>query len=107
MLFSDIIATIMVQAEARNKSHLAGILDAVGWLVSMVVTFETVTALQGHNMGLKIGVIIFVTAANYIGTLIGTKLGQRWVKADDSPSLASLTQEVRELQSISRHPNTP
>src|SRR5579883_591510 len=82
MLAQDIIAVPLTQAEARNRAHLAGLLDTVGWLVAIATTSISVTTLLGHNIARKVAVIVAVSAANYIGTVIGTKLGKRFVKTD-------------------------
>lgn len=80
MLVQDIISVPLTQAEARNRAHLAGILDTIGWLVAMTTTFISVDTLQGHDVATKVWVIVIVSAANYFGTLIGTKIGKRYVK---------------------------
>lgn len=82
MLLQDIIAVPLTQAEARNRAHLAGVLDTVGWLVAITTTFLSVNTLSGHDTPRKIGVIVGVSGANYIGTVLGTRIGKRWVKDD-------------------------
>jgi hypothetical protein len=84
MLVQDLIAVPLVQAEARNRAHLAGLLDTVGWLVAIFTTFISVDTLQGHNTADKVAVVVLVSLANYTGTLLGTKLGRRFVKEDAS-----------------------
>jgi hypothetical protein len=80
MLAQDMISVLLVQAEARNRAHLAGICDAIGWGLAIATTTISVTALQGHSLGLKIAVVLAVSASNYIGTLLGVRIGKRWVK---------------------------
>ncbi len=95
MLAQDIIAVPLTQAEARNRAHLAGILDTLGWLVAITTTFISVDALQGHNTAEKVWVIVLVSGANYIGTLIGTKVGARFVHEDAT----KLAERVSALES--------
>ncbi len=77
MLAQDVIAAPLAQAEARNRAHLAGLLDTAGWLVAIATTTISVTELQGHSLTRKVAVIGAVSAANYVGTVVGTKLGRR------------------------------
>ena len=53
MLVQNVLAVFLVQAEARNRALLAGLLDCLMWPAGMVTTTITVTALQGHHAGLK------------------------------------------------------
>jgi hypothetical protein len=80
MVFQDVLAVMMVQAEARDRGWLAGILDAVGWGFAIATTTVSVTALQGHNTGLKVAVVVFVTIANIIGSKLGQVLGTKFIK---------------------------
>lgn len=80
MFAQDVIAVPLTQAEARNRAHLAGILDTVGWLVAIATTFISVNTLQGHSLAAKVWVIVLVSGANYFGTVTGTALGKRFVK---------------------------
>jgi len=52
MLVQNVLAVFLVQAEARNRALLAGLLDCLMWPAGMVTTTITVTALQGHHAGL-------------------------------------------------------
>ena len=80
MFLQDLIAVPLTQAEARNRAHLAGLLDTIGWLVAITTTFLSVDTLQGHDFSKKVGVVVGVSLANYFGTVLGTKLGKRFVK---------------------------
>lgn len=77
MVVSDVIAVIMVQAEAANRGWLAGIMDMLGWYVSIATTTISVTTLSGHNTANKIWVLVLVGGANVIGTKMGQVLGQK------------------------------
>ena len=101
MFVQDLIAVPLVQAEARNKAHLAGLLDTVGWLVAIATTFISVNTLQGHSLSAKVWVIALVSGANYAGTLMGTRLGRRFVKEDAT----KLADRVEALERISHQHN--
>ena len=80
MVFQDLLATFLVQAEARNRAVLAGILDGLCWPAGIVCTTITVTAMQGHHLGLKAGVIAAVTVANFTGTWTAVHIGRRHIR---------------------------
>jgi hypothetical protein len=81
MLVQNVLAVLLVQAEARNRAVLAGLLDCLMWPAAMVTTTITVTALQGHHAGLKTEVIAAVTLANFAGSSAAVRLGRRFIKA--------------------------
>ncbi len=98
MVIADILSVLLVQAEARNRAHLAGLLDALGWGAAIIVTFITVTALQGHNMTEKVLVVLVISAANYAGSLIGVKFGSRFVH--DATTLNDRVARLEELSTL-------
>jgi hypothetical protein len=80
MFFQDLLAVLMVQAEARNKAVLAGVMDCLQWPAGMLTTAITVTAFQGHD-GAKTGLVIAaVTVANFCGTWTAVHFGRRHIK---------------------------
>lgn len=79
MFVQDILGVLLVQAEARNHDHLAGFLDSAGYLCLAATSTIAITALQGHNLGLKVGVLSAVTVANYLGTVTGVRIGRRFI----------------------------
>jgi membrane protein DedA with SNARE-associated domain len=85
MLVQNVLAVFLVQAEARNRALLAGLLagllDCLMWPAGMVTTTITVTALQGHHAGLKGEVIAAVTLANFVGSSAAVRLGRRFIRA--------------------------
>lgn len=99
MFLQDLVAVPLTQAEARNKAHLAGLLDTLGWLVAIATTFISVNTLQGHNFSAKVWVIVLVSGANYFGTVLGTKIGGRFVKEDATKMAERLTQLERAVYS--------
>ena len=80
MVFTDVLGTIMVMAEARNRGWLAGWCDTAQWLVGITTTAITVTILQGHSFMEKVLIILFVSAANLFGTKMGQVVGTKYVK---------------------------
>jgi len=85
MFFQDLLAVLMVQAEARNKAVLAGVMDCLQWPAGMVTTAVTVTAFQGHD-GAKTGLVIAaVSVANFGGTWTAVRIGRRHIKQEKAP----------------------
>ncbi len=80
MLLQDVLAVGLVQAEARNRAVLAGVLDTVGWLATITTLSISVTTLQGHSLRDKILVIALVSLANFFGSFLGVKIGKRYIK---------------------------
>ena len=80
MFATDVLATLLTQAEARDRAHLAALLDSGMWVFSILTTAISVKALLAPSWTAKILVVIFVSVANYSGTFLGTVLGQRFVK---------------------------
>jgi hypothetical protein len=80
MLVQDVMAVLLVQAEARNRATLAAAFDSIMWLASITTTTVSVTALQGHQLSVKAAVIIAVTLANVAGCYIGVAIGKRLIR---------------------------
>lgn len=80
MVFQDVLGTCLTQAQARDRAVLSGWLDTVAWGAAIATTSISVTALQGHNTGLKVAVIAGVSAANFCGSWLGTIIGKRYIK---------------------------
>lgn len=80
MVVQDIMAVLLVQAEARNRAGLAALFDSLMWLASIATTTISVSALQGHHLGTKAVVIIAVTLANVAGSFAGVRIGKRLIK---------------------------
>lgn len=80
MTAQDILAVIMVQAESRNRAVLAGVMDTLGWLLTITTMTISVTALQGHSLSQKVLVITLVSLANFGGSYLGVKIGKKYVK---------------------------
>lgn len=89
MVVSDVLATIMVMAEAKERGWLAGFLDMGGWYVSVTTTSISVTTLSGHDTADKVYVLLFVGLANVLGTKLGQLTGSRLLKAKDQKLIAA------------------
>jgi hypothetical protein len=82
MIAQDLLLTWMVQAEARNLWVLAGILDSVGFLAQVTTYGVSIGAIITYGLTARtVWVLVALTAANFIGTGLGTKLGSRWIHA--------------------------
>jgi hypothetical protein len=75
MVATDILGTLLVQAEARNRAHLSAILDSAGWLFSIATLSISVAAI----------VLAAVTVANYFGSYAGVIIGQRFIANAKAP----------------------
>jgi uncharacterized membrane protein YsdA (DUF1294 family) len=80
MLFTDVSGTLMVIGESRGRGWFSGLMDTFQWLVGIVTTTISVTALQGHALSEKIWVVTLVSAANLFGTWLGVYVGRKFVK---------------------------
>jgi hypothetical protein len=78
MIVSDVLAVILVQAEAANRGWLAGLMDMLGWYVGIATTTISVTTLAGRDTASKIWVLVLVGAANVLGTKLGQVTG-KWL----------------------------
>lgn len=87
MILQDILAVCLVQAEARNRAVAAGLLDCAGWLATITTAAISITTLQGNDFRLKVFVLLFVTAGNFIGSYSGVKIGQRLIKETVCPCI--------------------
>lgn len=85
MFAQDILMTVLVQAESRNRAWLSGALDSLGWIIGIFTTTISVTAIQGHDLGLKVAVILAVSVANVIGGYTGVMIGRRLVTEGPPP----------------------
>jgi hypothetical protein len=83
MIGQDLSLTWLVQAEARNKWVLAGLLDSVGFLLQVATFGVSIDAIIKHGLTSQtIILLVVLTAANFIGSGMGTLLGSKWIHAD-------------------------
>lgn len=79
MIVSDVLESLLTQAQSRNRAHLAGLMDTAGWLVGIYVTNWSLEGIHSTTTRAVV-VLAAVSAANYIGTYAGTKIGAKYVK---------------------------
>lgn len=96
MLANDILAVLLVQAEARNRAGLSALFDSAMWLASIATTTISVTALQSHHLSTKAAVIAAVTFANIAGSYIGVAIGRRFIKEKRAPCACGCPVAARE-----------
>lgn len=92
MLVTDVLGTVMVQAEAANRGWLAGIMDTLGWYVSIATTTISVTSLSGNDTAQKVWVLILVGAANLLGTKLGQVTG-KWLLSRNKGDARKVAQD--------------
>ena len=80
MVIQDILATLLVQAESRNRSVLAGGLDALMWIAGITTTYNALDALHSPSLWHKVLTIAVMSVANVGGTMTGTVIGKRFIK---------------------------
>jgi hypothetical protein len=95
MVVSDVLGTCMVMAEARAMGWTAGLLDMLGWYVSIATTTISVTTLGGHDLTNKIYVLTFVGLANIFGTKLGQLTGSRFLKTKAERLIAAAARSGR------------
>lgn len=78
MIAQDILGARMVQAEADRRAVVAGLLDMAGWLCTILTLSWSLGSITKHGWTAESYTIIaFVSAANFIGTYVGTKTRKR------------------------------
>ena len=88
MVCQDVLLTLMVQAEARNRWVIAGLLDCVGWIAQIATIGISVDSIITNGLNEHTLIIIAaVTIANFVGTACGTLLGKKFIKEVPSDPL--------------------
>ena len=80
MICQDILVVSRVQAEARNRAVMAGVLDSIIWIFSMTTLSITLDTIHSGTTAHKITVGVAVTCANLIGTTSGVIIGKKLIK---------------------------
>lgn len=97
MVVQDVIAVVMVQAEAADRGWLAGWMDTFGWYFGIETTSISVGALHAGGSE-KFYVLAFVGAANLLGTKLGQVTGRRIMGTAHKETVTSLAAKVADLQ---------
>lgn len=82
MVTQDVLGSVLVMAEADRRAHTAALCDTVqdaARLTGLLVV--TGTALDSTDLPLKVAVIAATLAADYSGTWLGVRVGDRLIKA--------------------------
>lgn len=88
MALKDGLGTGLVVAEARGRSWLAGALDALGDLATILVTLAGVGAVILHGWTLHTIVLLAaMMLTSFLGTAAWTRVAQRIKAAPDPPLL--------------------
>ncbi|MDE2103137.1 MAG: hypothetical protein KGL39_38180 [Patescibacteria group bacterium] len=77
----NVLVTVLVQAEARNRPWLSACLAGLTGTLSIGVTTLAVLSLQHAASAQVVLVYTGVAAGNFAGTFLGTQIGKRWVRA--------------------------
>ena len=81
MIVQDVTLTLMVQAEARNRWVLAGLLDSVGFLAQVATYGISIDSIVRHGLtGPTLVILGALTVANFVGTGLGVLIGKRYIK---------------------------
>ncbi|HTZ63482.1 MAG TPA: hypothetical protein VMB51_05205 [Solirubrobacteraceae bacterium] len=77
MVVSDVLATVMVEAQATYRRHLSAALDTIGWVVAITTTEYSLRLLDSHSTAAHVYCYVCVSAANYYGTWLGVGWGAK------------------------------
>jgi hypothetical protein len=80
-VFANICSTIMVQAESRNRSIIAGTFEA-GYALFWIYAAK-------YSLSTSPKEIVALVIGNFLGAWIGTKWGEKWIK--DHADIATLS----------------
>jgi hypothetical protein len=92
MVFKDASGTLLVVAEAKGRSVLAGLLDASSDLATVVFTLVGAGSIIVHGWTLQtIGILLAMMVTSFFGTLFWTNVGKR-IQGDEHthPELATI-----------------
>jgi len=87
-VLANIASTIMVQAEARNRSIIAGAFEALYALFWIFAAKYALSTSPKEIVALIIG--------NFLGAWLGTKVGERWVKDEDEEEAQMRFEDIEE-----------
>lgn len=94
LIIANICSALMVQAENRNRPHMAGIFEA-GWAVLYLVAAKySMGSIGGHGVGRTSITIANLIAGNYIGGYLGTRIGERLVRDEDEEIIDERLEEA-------------
>jgi hypothetical protein len=85
-VLANVCSTIMVQAESRNRSVIAGTFEA-GYALFWIYAAKYALSTSPRE-------IVALVFGNFIGAWIGTKWGEKWVKDHKNIHTLSRIEEV-------------
>ena len=76
MCLNDVLGTAMVVFESRLNAPLAGLCDVLGWLAGLVCSALAIEEIvkNGWRTRKSLTIIVAVSAANFLGTVLGIAL---------------------------------
>lgn len=100
MLLDDIFYACVTLFEASGKSWLAGLCDMLGYYAGITTTTVAVTTLSGHSLLAKAWVLLFVGAANVLGTALGAETGKFLLRRLHTDTVETLAARVARLENV-------
>lgn len=85
MVIQDFLSTAQTAATTKGRAVLTGLLDVIGWLVTISTTDIAVSTLSGHDLAAKAAVIATISAANFLGSAGGVMASRRFIKTVKRP----------------------
>ena len=86
MALKDALGTLLVVAEARGRSLLAGFLDAGGDAANIFVTLLGAGEIVVHGFTAQtFGILAAIMVTSFCGTVGWVRLANRWMPANPSP----------------------
>ena len=82
LVVANICSALMVQAENRNRPHLAGLFEA-GWAVLYLVAAKYSLDAIGGGVIRTVTTLSVLISGNYLGGYLGTKWGEKLVHDQD------------------------
>lgn len=82
LAIANICSALMVQAENRNRPHLAGLFEA-GWAVLYLVAAKCSIDNIGGDIKKTTITLLVLIVGNYLGGYLGTRWGEHLVKDKD------------------------
>jgi hypothetical protein len=103
LVVANICSALMVQAENRNRPHMAGAFEA-GWGVLYFVAAKySLGSLGGHGAGETAITIANLIAGNYLGGYLGTRIGEHLVKDEDEKIIDERLEEAEAALLMAEH----
>ena len=82
MFIQDSLDATIAEAETRHHGWLAGWLDIVKWLATLVVLKIGLDSVFGGNFWLAVLTIVCVAIGTLLGRHTGTMIGDKFIKEE-------------------------